>query len=168
MKYVFMMVLVSLVAVLGCTQTPKADISPAKENVETADPTTDKYEIGTWTEDWDVAIAAAKEMQRPVLINFTGSDWCVWCFRLRDEVFVTDEFMDYAKENLVLLKLDFPRKLQQSEALIAQNQMLQRQFAIQGYPTIILADQTGQEINRTGYQPGGPQKYIEHLEELMN
>ncbi|MCD8479793.1 MAG: thioredoxin family protein [Candidatus Cloacimonetes bacterium] len=167
MKYILIMILISMVAVLGCTPAPKSD-APVAEAQNTIEPmTADAYEPGTWIENWDLAMAAAKELKRPVLVNFTGSDWCSWCIRLKDEVFSKPDFMEYAKANLVLLTLDFPRRLAQSEELKAQNQLLQRQFGIQGYPTIVLVDSEGKELNRTGYQQGGAAKYVEHLQELL-
>ena len=96
------------------------------------------------------------------------SDWCGWCIRLAEEVFSQDLFKKYAEENLVMLKLDFPRNIAQSDELKQQNSMLQRQFGIQGYPTIVLVDEEGKEIARTGYRPGGAADYVSHLKELLN
>jgi protein disulfide-isomerase len=167
MKYILIMILISMVAVLGCTPAPKADTPAAEAEITNEVMTADVYEPGSWTENWDQAMAAAKEMERPVLVNFTGSDWCSWCIRLKDEVFSKPEFKEYAAANLVLLTLDFPRRLAQSEQLKAQNEMLLKQFGIQGFPTIVLVNSEGKELNRTGYQQGGAAKYVEHLQELL-
>lgn len=170
MRYILIILLVSIVAVLGCTpaENPandadsKAGATPQEMALNSAE-----YETGTWTENWDLALNAAKELKRPILVNFTGSDWCVWCIRLVNEVFSQDEFYEYAKANLVLLKIDFPREIPQTEALKKQNSSLQKQFGIQGYPTIMLADSNGKEITRTGYQKGGAESYIKHLQDLL-
>jgi len=168
MRYVLIAVLILMTAVLGCTPAPQNDIVPDQDN-SAIDATADEgsYEQGTWTEDWDLALSAAEKLNRPVLVNFTGSDWCSWCIRLASEVFSKDEFNTYAKDNLVLLKLDFPRKLQQSMELKEQDETRMRQFGVEGFPTIVLVDSEGKEINRTGYQPGGAAKYIEHLQALL-
>jgi protein disulfide-isomerase len=123
---------------------------------------------GTWLTDFDQAKTIAKAHKIPILINFTGSDWCIWCKRLSSEVFEQKAFNDYAKKNLVLLKIDFPRENKQTEAEKRKNRQLMEQFKIEGYPTIILTDATGKEINRTGYQAGGPVKYVNHLKELLS
>src|SRR6266481_5854060 len=63
----------------------------------------------TWLTDLPSAQATAKAENKIVLINFTGSDWCGWCIRLRDEVFSQPEFDAYANDHLVLVEADFPR-----------------------------------------------------------
>ncbi|MCC5829469.1 MAG: thioredoxin family protein [Phycisphaeraceae bacterium] len=63
-----------------------------------------------WLESYDEAIKMARESGKPVMINFTGSDWCGWCIRLDREVFATSEFAKWSSDNVVLLKLDFPRR----------------------------------------------------------
>lgn len=170
MRYILIMLLVSIVAVLGCTPAanPADDAdSKAPEDSELMATDAAKYEVGAWTENWDLALSAAKELKRPVLVNFTGSDWCSWCIKLVNEVFSKDEFHEYAKDNLILLKLDFPRAIAQTEALKTQNNALQKQFGIQGFPTILLMDSDGKEINRTGYQQGGAAAYVKHLQSLL-
>jgi len=107
-------------------------------------------EVLTWMTDFEQAKSMAKEHKVPILIDFTGSDWCIWCKRLSNEVFEQKAFTDYAKKNLVLLKIDFPRALPQSDALKKQNRTMAQQYNIEGYPTIILVDANGKEINRTG------------------
>jgi thioredoxin-related protein len=121
-----------------------------------------------WLTDFNKAksIAAAKKV--PILIDFTGSDWCIWCKRLSGEVFEQKAFKDYAIKNLVLLKLDFPRAIPQTDQEKRANQALAQLYNIEGYPTIILTDAKGKEINRLGYEPGGPVKYVNHLKELIS
>lgn len=125
-------------------------------------------ETNLWLTDYDQALKVAAEKKLPVLVDFTGSDWCGWCIRLDKEVFSQDAFKAYAKENLVLLKLDFPRrnKLPKDEA--ARNQALAEKFGIQGFPTIVLLGDDGQEKARTGYKPGGADAYVEHLKGLLD
>jgi protein disulfide-isomerase len=122
----------------------------------------------SWLTDFDQAKSLAQARKVPILIDFTGSDWCIWCKRLSSEVFEQKAFNDYAKKNLVLLKIDFPRSIKQTEAEKRQNHDLAQQFSIEGYPTIVLTDAMGKEIDRTGYQPGGPVKYVSHLKDLLN
>jgi protein disulfide-isomerase len=120
-----------------------------------------------WLTDVAQAKKQAAELKRPILANFSGSDWCVWCVRLDKEVFAKPEFQKYAKDNLVLLSVDFPRRKSQPKPLDDQNKALAIQYGIEGYPTILLLDATGKEIARTGYRRGGPKKYVEHIQELV-
>jgi protein disulfide-isomerase len=120
-----------------------------------------------WMTSLDEAKASSVSRKVPILVNFSGSDWCMWCIRLDKEVFSTKTFKDYADQNLVLLSIDFPRTKTQSDALRAQGEALASQFKIEGLPTVILMDATGRELARTGYQAGGAAGYVDHLKGLL-
>jgi thioredoxin-related protein len=119
-----------------------------------------------WLIDFEKAKAQAAAEKKDLLMDFTGSDWCGWCIRLRKEVFDTDEFRAQAPKKYVLLELDYPQDQSKvSEATRAQNDRLQSQFGIQGYPTIFLADSQGRPYAQLGYEKGGPEAYLKILEE---
>ena len=120
-----------------------------------------------WTTDLPAAKTLAKKEGKLVLIDFTGSDWCGWCIKLDKEVFSTKLFAAYAAKNLVLVKLDFPRSLKQSDALRKANAALKEQFAIEGFPTLIVINGDGKELWRqVGYMEGGPKAWTEKLASL--
>jgi protein disulfide-isomerase len=121
-----------------------------------------------WFENIEQAKAKAKETNRPMLLDFSGSDWCVWCKRLDKEVFSKSAFQAYAKDNLILVNLDFPQFTSQSDELKKQNQELAQTYKIKGFPTVVLLSPDGKEIGRTGYQPGGPEKYVKHLKSIID
>ncbi|WP_235297940.1 thioredoxin family protein [Portibacter marinus] len=89
-----------------------------------------------WLVNLDEAYEISKKTGKPILANFTGSDWCGWCKRLSANVFVHDEFKQWANENVVLLELDFPRRFQLPVKYRQQNANLQQAFGVRGYPTI--------------------------------
>ncbi len=120
-----------------------------------------------WQTDLDDAMAMAKENGKPLLVNFTGSDWCGWCIKLRDEVFSKKEFHKYANDNLNLVFLDFPRGIKQSDELKATNRKILEQYGVRGFPTILLLDAEGSVIAQTGYQQGGAEAYVKHLQGLL-
>jgi thioredoxin-related protein len=120
-----------------------------------------------WETDFEEASERAKAEKKPMLVDFTGSDWCGWCIKLKKEVFDTQEFKDYAAKNLVLVELDFPRRKEQGDEEKAQNKKLMEKYGIQGFPTILILSDKGREVARTGYKAGGPDAYIEHLKELL-
>jgi len=102
---------------------------------------------GEWTQDYDAAIKFAQNEKLPVLLNFTGSDWCVWCKLMQRNVFTQSEWKQYAKDQVVLVTLDFP----QNKSLVtpenaARNNRLQQQFGVQGYPTYIILDSDGKTV----------------------
>jgi len=120
-----------------------------------------------WIMNYDQAMQAAQKLNRPILVDFTGSDWCIWCKRLDGEVFSKKEFKQYADKNLVLLKLDYPRSIPQSAEVKKTNRDLLTKYGVEGFPTIVLLNSKGVEIARTGYQEGGAAKYVEHIKGLL-
>jgi len=120
-----------------------------------------------WMTDFPAAQEQSKKLNRPMLIDFSGSDWCGWCVKLDKEVFSQDVFKEYAKDNLVLFMADFPRRTQLPEGIAQQNEMLAEKYKIRGFPTVILLDPDGKVIGTTGYQRGGPEAYISHLKTFM-
>jgi protein disulfide-isomerase len=120
-----------------------------------------------WENNLDKAIQQAKKENKAVLVNFTGSDWCIWCKRLSSEVFQQKAFEDYADENLVLVMLDFPKDKPQSAETQSYNQNLAQKYGIQGFPTILIFDSQGKLAGQTGYLPGGPEKYIENIKSYL-
>jgi protein disulfide-isomerase len=122
-----------------------------------------------WMSDWEAAKAKAKAENKPILINFTGTDWCGWCIKIEKEVFSQKAFKDYAEKNLVLMEVDFPKKKEQSAELKKQNKALDKEFGIEGYPTIYLIDTAGEKISDDiGYREGGPEAYAQHLQQLID
>lgn len=157
--FYFFVVLIVILNVTACN-------SGSTEQVEKSDSVA--HEEGLWITDFEQAKSLAKEKGLPILADFSGSDWCGWCIKLDKEVFQTSEFQDYAKNNLVLLLLDFPSKKKQSPELKKQNRALAQKYGIRGYPTVLLLDHEGDVIAKTGYKNGGGAKYVEHLKELFN
>ena len=121
-----------------------------------------------WLTDLSVVQAKAKEEGKPILMDFTGSDWCGWCIKLKKEVFSKPDFIDYANEHLILMTVDFPNRKQQEESLKDQNNTLLDIYGVKAFPTIILVDAEGKVLGETGYRRGGPESYVEHLKSLLN
>jgi thioredoxin-related protein len=101
-----------------------------------------------WSDNYAASLARAKEEKKMLLLDFTGSDWCGWCVKLDEEVFSKGPFKSFAKKNLVLVELDYPRGKTQTDEVKKQNSELKAKFAISGYPTLILVDAEGQEVTR--------------------
>lgn len=120
-----------------------------------------------WNGNLEKAVEQAKKENKTVLVNFTGSDWCIWCKRLSAEVFQQKEFEDYAKKNLVLVKLDFPKNIEQTQETKSYNNMLAQKYGIQGFPTILIINSKGELIAKTGYQQGGAASYVNHIKSYL-
>ncbi|MCB9903864.1 MAG: thioredoxin family protein [Planctomycetes bacterium] len=134
----------------------------------TLTPTVQAAEGGRWIDDFDEAVKIAKAEHKDLLVDFTGSDWCGWCIKLHKEVFSHEPFYTTAEKSFVLVALDFPR----DEAVKAKvpnperNRELANLYGVQGYPTVLLMTADGEVFGQTGYQAGGPEAYIEHLNTL--
>jgi thioredoxin-related protein len=121
-----------------------------------------------WTHDFEAAKKQAAAENKAMLLDFTGSDWCGWCIKLNKEVFQEEAFKTGVKDKLVLVELDYPRDTSKlSDDTKAQNNKLRDEFKIKGYPTILLCDASGKPFAKTGYQAGGAEKYVAHLDELL-
>jgi len=128
-----------------------------------------------WHNDAHKAVAESNKFKKPLLVFFTGSDWCGWCKKLQKEVFNTTEFKNWASENVVLLELDFPRQNKQPENIQIQNQQIQQAFGVQGYPTVwfVSAEVKNGKTNfspigRTGYEAGGTKKWLATANSIIN
>lgn len=120
-----------------------------------------------WQTKFEDAKTKARAEKKLLLVDFSGSDWCGWCIKLKQEVFDQEVFKKEAPQKFVLVELDFPRQKQLPEELKTQNERLREQYQIRGYPTILVLDGEGQLIARTGYRPGGPEAYVKHLTEFV-
>ena len=127
-----------------------------------------------WNTNLMSAVDKAIAEKKPLLMFFTGSDWCGWCKRLQAEAFFKPEFEKWAKENVILMELDFPRRSAQAEDIKTQNMNMQRMFGVRGYPTIWFVNptKTGDDIKfgkigSTGYVKGGAEAWIAKAEQIL-
>lgn len=130
----------------------------------------------TWHTDLTKATDISIKENKPLFLFFTGSDWCGWCIRLQNEVFKTPEFISWAKKNVVLVELDFPKRKEQADAIKMQNAQLQQQLQVRGYPTVwfVSAAKTAEAkvnlnaLGSTGYVAGGPKVWIDGANQIIS
>jgi len=123
-----------------------------------------------WLTNYKEAIAQSEKENKPVLMLFSGSDWCSNCIRLETTVFGTSAFQEYAKSKLILLKLDFPvkKKNKLSPELTTQNETLAEKYNKEGaFPSVILLNSHEEVIGTTGYKSIGVEEYIVHLDSFL-
>lgn len=122
----------------------------------------------TWMDNFSAAETKAAKENKYIFADFTGSDWCPWCIKLDSEVLNTPEFKDYAKDNLILFKADFPKNKQISAEVKDQNVRLMDKYSVMGFPTILIIDSEGNIITTMGYEQGGPVPYISSLKKAIS
>jgi thioredoxin-related protein len=116
---------------------------------------------GGWSDDYKASLATAAQEHKKVLLDFTGSDWCEWCIRLKKEVFVTPEFKQFADKNLVLVEIDRPHRKSLPPEVEKQNLSLFEQYQVEQLPTIILLSPEGKPLKRESIFINGPKGFIE-------
>ena len=119
-----------------------------------------------WLDDFEAAKSCAAKEGKDLLLDFTGSDWCPWCIKLKKEVFSTDAFKKEAPKYFVLVELDFPQQKKLPEKLKQQNEKLSKDFQVDSFPSVCLTDAKGRIYAKTGYRDGGAERYLEHLADL--
>ena len=125
--------------------------------------------LNTENPEMNKAIEISQKTNKPIMLFFTGSDWCGWCKKLVREVYKTPEFNKWAKKNVVLVEIDFPRRTKLSAELISQNRNLQQMFGVRGYPTVYFAKPVKgtdgniqfKTLGQTGYVAGGAKSWID-------
>ena len=102
-----------------------------------------------WEPDFENAKKIATEKHELILLNFSGSDWCGPCIVLRKDYIESDTFQNMAKENLVLVNADFPRKKknQLPEDQVKRNEALAEKYNKEGqFPLTLLLDANGKVL----------------------
>ena len=129
----------------------------------------------TWYTDVNKAVNLSVQTGKPLFFFFTGSDWCGWCKKLVKEVFIKEEFKSWAKKNVILVELDFPRRTPISDDLKKQNRELGQMFGVRGYPTgwLVNPEITAGKVNfnkigSQGYVAGGPKAWIVGANKILN
>ena len=108
------------------------------------------------------------------MANFTGSDWCGWCKKLKKAVFDTELFKAWAEANVILFELDYPRRTPQDPAIKQQNAELQQTFKgfVRGYPTVLIFDiertYNGEEKKQDGIKIHGKMGYMADPSSFIN
>ncbi len=137
-------------------------LTGGKAPAKTVAPAPQVVNNSPWMTDYQAALAKAAKENKKVLLDFTGSDWCGWCIKLKKETFDQPAFKEYADKNLVLVEVDFPQGKTLSPEVMKQNDALQQQYRVEGFPTIVLLDPQGKVLKQqSGYIPGGPQGFID-------
>ena len=119
-----------------------------------------------WLVNFEEAYAESKKTGKPIMANFTGSDWCGWCKRLDKSVFHQPGFDKWADKNVVLLEVDFPRRFRLPADVSAQNKSLQQSFGVRGFPTIWVFDAEKDASGKVNFNAMGKTGYTKTMAEF--
>jgi len=138
---------------------------PPAEPEEPADPEpANEYRELT---NFEEAKKLAKEKGHPIMMVFSGFDWCGWCKKFKSEIMSQPAFQNYAKDNMETFVADFPRNSPQPADLERQNQALMQEYGVTGFPTVLVVDADGKVIRKTGYIAGGAENYVNHIKSII-
>ena len=127
-------------------------------------------ELGKWTMDYDAAVKLAGEKNLPLLLDFTGSDWCHWCKLMDKTVFAKPAWEQYAAKNIVTVTVDFPQdKKTVPQPVADRNEKLKDQFNVEGFPTYVILEKDGKsELGRLGAgEDKTPESFIQELGDIL-
>lgn len=150
-------------AVLTAIAAP-AFCAPAPNDAKAVAPTSGQVQ---WQTNYTQAAEQAKKENKPLLLFFTGSDWCGWCKKMHQEIFSSPDFAQAVGSNFVFVEVDFPMNKQLPSDVAQQNAMLKQKYGITGYPTVIILSSDGNFIAETGYRPGGGKAYADYLKQFI-
>ena len=118
-------------------------------------------ESANWTSYSD-AVERSKLSGRPIMLVFSGSDWCGWCRRLSHEVFPTAEFAQWSSGRVELVEVDFPKSHELPADVSEVNQGLADKFRahVKSYPTVLFVNSDLEVLGKVGYVSGGSKAWI--------
>lgn len=123
-----------------------------------------------WQRSWNETTSLSQKEHKHILLNFSGSDWCLPCMRMHKNVFGSNEFTAFASQNLVLYNADFPRnkKNQLSKEIEKQNNALADQYNKEGhFPFTVLLDSNGKVLKQwNGFYTGSVENFIAEIKSL--
>ena len=123
-----------------------------------------------WQPDFDTALSKSSQENKPVILVFSGSDWCAPCIKLEKSIWQSEAFKEHASKNYVLYKADFPKKKKNElpRELLDSHKELAQQFNPKGYfPLVLVLDKDANVLGTTGYERFGPKKYIKLLDSFL-
>lgn len=132
------------------------------------------FSVSSIAQEWQTDFQKSKEMassqNKPIILVFSGSDWCAPCMKLEKEIWNSTEFKEYADKNLILHKADFPRKKKNrvDNTQMKENKTLAEKYNTKGYfPLVVILDKNGKVLGETGYKKMAPKDYINHINSFI-
>ena len=124
-----------------------------------------------WLTNFEQAKSEASQKNKYILLNFSGSDWCASCIRMKTEFFSSSAFIEFSDQNLVLANADFPRlkKNQLAKNQVEHNETLAERYNPEGkFPLTVLLDATGKALRRwDGIPQKSPGEFVEELKKFI-
>lgn len=108
-----------------------------------------------WLTDYAAAVQQAEAEGKYILIDFTGSDWCTVCVKLRRSVLDQADFAAEARKKCVFLEVDLPQRKAMDAKLRAANEALCKRYRVDAFPTIMIINSRGEVLGGFAGDVGG-------------
>ena len=164
MKYPSFIALLALALISPGLRAEDKPAAPVKKTEAAKDKTDSVKDEAGWYTDYAEAQKAAAKEKKPIIMLFTGSDWCHWCIKLEKQILGEEAFKTWAAKKVVLYKADSKGG---ASHLSAENKKMMDGYGAQGFPTIVITDAKGKSFGTTGYRDTTPKDYNKHLEEII-
>ncbi len=122
---------------------------------------------GQFTDTLSTAVDQSKSSGKLIMLDFTGSDWCGFCIKLKEQVFDTKDFKDWASKSLLLVEVDFPNSKTLSKAVKEQNDQLKEKYKPGGFPTIVFVTADGTEVGRMVGYGSDPKAWSKEAQDIV-
>lgn len=119
----------------------------------------------TWEKEYNEAKSIAKKKNLPLLLFFSGSDWCPWCKKMKKDIFENPGFIEEVGDSFVFCVIDF--SLTKKDEKDALKDSLVKEYGVEGFPMVVLVDVNKGMISKVGYLPVDGREYALHLKELV-
>ena len=98
-----------------------------------------------WMTDFEAAKAKSVAENKPMLIDFTGSDWCTWCIKLKQDVLSKTEFEQYIADKFIPVEVDVPQNAAKvgGEEQLEKNRQICEEYGVEGFPTVMVVTPEG-------------------------
>jgi protein disulfide-isomerase len=116
-----------------------------------------------WVETYRQAVDESRRTGKPIVLYFTGSDWCHWCMKIDQELISSPAFVDKVQDKLIFVHVDFPQKQQLPEQRTKENERLRDQFKVEGFPQLVVVNAKGEILGTLGYRAVTPEAYADTL-----
>ena len=154
--------LLATLALIVVPSVTRADDTPVTKPAETTPATPAKFK---WFTSIESARKAARAANKPILMLFTGSDWCPWCIKLEKEILSQKDFKTWATGHVVLYIADYTHHKPVVDK--AGNDKLMKEYGVGGFPTIVITTAAGKKIGSSGYKKMTPAEYAKDLEGII-
>ena len=118
-----------------------------------------------WQYNFEEAKKTATAEDKPIIVVFSGSDWCAPCIKLDRNVWQSEAFKKEAS-NWILVRADFPRKKanELSKEQTEHNQKLAEKYNLEGsFPLVVVMDKNGKVIAKMGFKNVSAEEYIKMI-----